>query len=265
MDLNDISKYNKRSPKNKKRIRKHSYRNIKKTHHKRLAKGPDGTPGFKFKRTLNSLTNVSKNFTDTGLKKDEMQPLDENDPVYLDLEKHMYRTILSDEYNSPDEIIEKILDVYLNTFDMMDSCFRWNDDGPCRYKDIIINTNGSLTLHIADAHIYDIGITLLMDTLSYIHNICMMMYSRVHVDKKYQQNGIGPDIDPYEISWAIQVYIFRLHTIGYKCIFVNHVNELYVVKHVLVSMIKYAIMSTNLTRENAIKVFKVIARTIYKA
>lgn len=258
--LNTISKYS--SKKNKRTKNKRTKRYYGKTQ-KRIAKGPDDTSGFKFKRTFSISTNVSKYFTGAELKKDEMQPIDESDPIYLDLEKQMNRTILYEEYNSQDEIIEKILDVYLNTFDM-DSCFRWNNNGP-RCKDITIHQNGTL-LFKNNEHIQDIGIPLLMDTFTHIHNICMMMYSRIQFDKKYKQNGMWThiDIDPYEISWSIQLYIFRLHKIGYRCIFVNQINELYVARSVLVSMIKYAIMGTNLTRENAINVFKVIAREIYK-
>lgn len=155
----------------------------------------------------------------------------------------------------------------LNTFRMSDIWTNGQHMSPDMHHDVYVDLYGCMHFLIEDKDRYDIGIPLLLGILTRIHLVCMMFRTRmmpVSGDNPKNISNRCLGVDPYEVSWSIQIHLFKMYKIGYRCIEMNPNNTLSINKNSLLSMIRDSLTLTYMTKENALWAFNTIAIVIAK-
>lgn len=185
----------------------------KKSPHGRFAKGPDaGSKGFTRKRTTASVLFP-------------VRPTPDPRPIQL---------------VSPNDIITGR---YSQTYDL--------------YRGMHIGSDGQINFH--PAMINDTpGGHLLVSVLRRLHDVCMRLRfiprdARYKGTKKYNMpySVRNTHVDFYEISWILQVHLFRLHESGRGFIRVHPMYGVYYTdKHTLIWLVGIVVPLTSMTGIN---------------
>jgi hypothetical protein len=252
-----------------------------------FAKGPD-LVGNGFKQNRSSSMNRRQSYTDkstmvllkpptpishTGMGGEE--PIKEKDVKTLVAETHTIKVILDEEKVTilipiSDHVslspIQETLKRLLSTFKMTGSWTNRQHKSPDECTNVKVDSNGIMQFFITDTERYNTDIHLLLSTLTRIHQTCMLMRmraQRVHTTDK--SNSIVLQcicVDPFEVSWAIQIYLFKMHKMGVSCTVMGVNNTWYIDKQILLSLICLSITRTYIPKENAYYAFKTISTII---
>jgi hypothetical protein len=235
----------------------------------------------KLKRTYSNLQDIlsqnGKDIENTPLpqklhdkKEYDTEPIDENESTYNDLRTRLHSLISDDT----DELSENILGEQqistphtikplLTSGNSIDESYHF----PGSYSDVHVDHNGFISFAISDIMMNDMYTPILFTVMSRIHSMCMLFrvwsLQKQYYDNTPHFNYRCESINTYEISWAIQCYILKLHMRGHRCVMLDYNYYLYIDKHTLVLMIKRALTRTLLTRQNARWVFSMIAKKIF--
>ena len=207
--------------------------------------------------------------------------LEEYDDKLLEIETHMEKMTLDEEkVIDPRPIGETISAVVLSshipetlrrlldTFEMTGHVRGWCYKSPDGFPDVEVDMDGNMQFLITNNLRYDIQIPLLMSTLSHVHHACMAM-------RIQEQRALSNDkhktitsrclcIDPFEVSWAIQIHLFKMHKMGIRCVVMGVNNTLFVDKNILLLLVRDSLTRTYMTKENAYWAFNTIATVIAK-
>lgn len=133
---------------------------------------------------------------------------------------------------------------------------------PCQIEDVNTDNHGTLHFKLTQYEMRDIGLPLLLGTLARIHTLCLLLRTWASQGKSLYLDECVLGIDPFEISWTIQIHLFKMHKKGNRFIVMGRNNCLCVNKNILCSLIKDSLQSTYLSVSNAMWVFKVVSTTI---
>lgn len=159
------------------------------------------------------------------------------------------------------ETLKRLLD----TFNMTPQYTGRQYRSPDGCSDVRVDRHGTMEFLITDTERYDIGTPLLLETLSRIHRICMVMRLRSQRSSRTDKSHIISrclSVDPFEVSWSIQTYLFKMHKRGIRFLVTGLNNTLCIDKNVLLKMVRDSLTNTCMTRENAYWAFNTIATDI---
>lgn len=269
-----------------------------------FAKGPDPVGnGFKLNR---SGTNRRRSYTDSDLtstmssadssksvtpifhlEMDGGEVMDDEDAKFLGLEAQMGKVSLDEKkVTSPvptpvpatrprsETISEGLLPSPLReTLERLLATFKmtghWTDGqykSPSQWSDVSVDPKGNMRFLITNRERYDIGIPLLLGTLSRIHQMCMIMRMWAKrassTDKPNSIVSRCLEVDPFEVSWAIQIHLFKMHRNGVRCVVMGMNNTLCIDKSILLQLVRDSLTRTYMSKENALWAFNTIATAI---
>jgi uncharacterized protein YnzC (UPF0291/DUF896 family) len=205
-----------------------------------------------------------------------------NKEIYMNIESQINRLVLNEsitdkkipqQTNNTTPYVNSIklytgncLSVLMKDFVM--TC-NFKDDlhkSPCQYSDLYIDEKGFMKFILTEREKNDIGINLLINTMYNIHIGCLTYLSRNKRNSKNEKlNNIFDNfitINPYEISWSIQIYIFKMHKLGNTFIVMDCRYFLCIYKPSLIKLIKESLTRSYLTRQNAYYAFTTMAKLI---
>jgi hypothetical protein len=162
----------------------------------------------------------------------------------------------------------KTLDRLLATFVMTGS---WTDEiykSPNEKNDVKVDPGGNMQFLITNSDRRDIGLSLLLGTLTSIHQMCMLIRIRdQRALRTGKHNAIASRcqyVDLFELSWSIQSHLFTMHKMGVRYIVMGMNNTLCVDKNTLLLLVRDSLTRTGMSKENAYWAFNTIATTIAK-
>ena len=162
--------------------------------------------------------------------------------------------------------IQETLERLLATFKMTGS---WTDGqykSPDGCTDVNVDPEGNMEFLITIRERYDIGIPLLLGILTRVHQTCMLMRMRsqsaLPADKPNEIASRCMYVDPFEVSWAIQTHLFKMHKMGVRCVVIGVNNTLFIDKSILLLLVRDSLTSTYMSKENAYWAFNTIATVI---
>lgn len=124
---------------------------------------------------------------------------------------------------------------------------------PQGYVDIAVDPFGSLIVYMSDVEQNDPKTRLLMLVLRDIHVMCLAVCGRI-------ARTVNVSVDPYEVSWAVQVYLFIMRA---RCSCIKEADGIvYVDRPTLIALTQKALCRSTLTKHNAVTMFKGIAEAI---
>jgi hypothetical protein len=207
------------------------------------------------------------------------EPLEEEDAKLLEMEAQMGKvTLYEEKVTAPrprsETIPEGVLPSYIReTMERLLSTFKmtgsWTDGeykSPEEWTDVNVDPKGNMQFLITNRERYDIGIPLLLGTLTRVHQMCMLM--RVWAQRALstnKPNAISSRrlcVDPFEVSWAIQTHLFKMHKMGVRCVVMGMNNILFIDKNILLLLVRDSLTRTYMSKENAYWAFNTIATVI---
>jgi hypothetical protein len=129
---------------------------------------------------------------------------------------------------------------------------------PCEYPGLSIDSNGKAVFILNKNDTSDAGIKILLHILSHIHSICMMLKSRTCCEK-YSRCAT---IDSYEVSWTIQIHLFKMHKRLIRFICMGEKKKFHIDTPILLELLRDSLCQTYMTKENAVWVFTTISTII---
>jgi hypothetical protein len=162
--------------------------------------------------------------------------------------------------------IQETMERLLSTFKMTGSWTDGQHKSPDMWTDVKVDPKGNMEFLLTYREQYDIGIPLLLGTLTRVHHTCMLMLTRAQralpTDKPNEIASRCLYVDPFEVSWAIQIHLFKMHKMGVRCVVMGMNNTLFIDKSILLLLVRDSLTSTYMSKENAYCAFKTIATVI---
>jgi hypothetical protein len=157
-------------------------------------------------------------------------------------------------------------DRLLETFRMTGSWINGQHKSPDVCANVKVDSNGIMQFLITNKEMYDTGIPLLLKTLTDIHKTCMLMRMRAQRARPTNKSDAIAlrciCVDPFEVSWAIQIHLFKMYKIGVRCIVLGVNNTLCIDKNILLSLVRESLTRTYMSEENAYYAFNIISTII---
>ena len=207
-----------------------------------------------------------------NLEEEYVKLLEMEDVKLLEMEDHMRKVTVPRPHSETISQgllpyhIRETLERLLATFKMTGPCAEGQYKSPDGWTDVNVDPEGNMEFLITNRERYDIGIPLLMGTLTRVHQMCMLMRIRdqraLSTDKPNAIDSRCMYVDPFEVSWAIQIHLFKMHKMGVRCVVMGMNNILFIDKNILLFMVRDSLTRTYMSKENAYWAFKTIATVI---